>query len=383
MRLSPGARRVTAIFAASAALAVVSGCGHSKPAAISTTLATTTTTAPTTTTTRPVPVCPLTGTPAPGGDIPQRAAVAVKVENLPAARPQWGLDSADIVFEEPVEGGITRYIAVYQCGTASRIEPVRSARFVDADILEPLGKVLFGYSGAIQPVVNEIDSPASLLEDVGASKAPAAYTSDATRLAPHNLETSTAALYKAAKTLGYPKKDVPPPYFKYGPLPAGGQPVNAVHIDFPLDVTTWQWSTTTGRWLRSYSDTGLAVQGDGVQISAANVVILHVVEYRTPYLEDANGAREYQLQLTGTGPAWIFRDGREFQGTWRRLSLTQSATFVEANGTEITLSPGNTWEELVPTVSPVTVSGLAVPAGRGKPTGPAGAPTGGGPPGAA
>ena len=145
--------------------------------------------------------------------------------------------------------------------------------------------------------------------------------------------------------------------------------MNAVHIDFPLDVTTWQWSTTTGRWLRSYSDTGLAVQGDGVQISAANVVILHVVEYRTPYLEDANGAREYQLQLTGTGPAWIFRDGREFQGTWRRLSLTQSATFVEANGTEITLSPGNTWEELVPTVSPVTVSGLAVPAGRGKPAG--------------
>jgi hypothetical protein len=383
----PGGRRVAAVFAASAALALVSGCGHPKAAAISTIPTTSTTTTPTTTTTRPVPVCPLTGAAAPGGAIPQRAAIAVKVENLAAARPQWGLDYADIVFEEPVEGGITRYIAVYQCQTASRIEPVRSARFVDADILQPLGKILFGYSGGIQPVVNQIDSPASLLEDVGLAKAPAAYTSDPTRISPHDLETSTAALYKAAKSLGYPRKNVPPAYFKYGSLPAGGKPVSSVHIDFPLDVTTWQWGPGTGRWLRSYSDTGAAVQGDNVQISAANVVVMHVVEYPTPYLEDATGAREEQLQLTGTGPAWVFRNGREYKGTWKRPSLIQAATFVGADGAQITLTPGNTWEELVPTVSAVSVSGLAGPtAGGPNAGGPnAGGPgkAGGGPPGAA
>ena len=145
MRASPGGRRVAAVLAASAALALVGGCGHSKKPAIA---------LPTTSSSvdddhdRPhdhhhdqgratLPVCPLTGLPPRDGHVPQRAALAVKVENLPEARPQWGLDHADIVFEEPVEGGITRFIAVYQCHVAPRIEPVRSGRLVDIAILEP------------------------------------------------------------------------------------------------------------------------------------------------------------------------------------------------------------------------------------------------------
>ena len=107
--------------------------------------------------------------------------MAVKVENLPEARPQWGLDTADIVFEEPVEGGITRFIAVFQCRTAARIEPVRSGRLVDPQILEPLGRMLFAYSGAIQPAIDEIDSRTSLLNDVGADKVGSAYWRDPTR----------------------------------------------------------------------------------------------------------------------------------------------------------------------------------------------------------
>ena len=359
MRVPPGVRRVSAVFAASAALALVSGCGHSKPAAVSHDLPTTTSTtiAPTTTTVHHVAVCPLTGAPTATGKVPLRTAIAVKVENLPEARPQWGLDMADIVFEEPVEGGITRFIALYQCHTESRIEPVRSARFVDLDILQPLGKILFAYSGAIQPVVNEIDSPTSLLEDVGADKAGAAYSVDYARVQPHNLMTSTSALYSAAHRLGYSLHDVPPPYFSYGPLPPGGKQVSAVHIAFPLDVTSWAWDAKTGRWLRSYSDTGPAIQGDNAQISAANVVIMHVVEYPTPYVEDVTGAHENELVLTGSGPAWVFRDGVQLKGTWRRPSLKEPATFVEADGAKVTLAPGNTWEELVPNADSVTVSG--------------------------
>jgi hypothetical protein len=368
MRVPPGARRVSAVLAASAALALVGGCGHSKHDAAPPPSTTTTTVAPTTTTARPVPLCPLTHTPAPDGKVPQRAALAVKVENLPQARPQYGLDTADIVFEEPVEGGITRFIAVYQCQVADRIEPVRSARFVDPDILRPLGKILFAYSGAITPVVDEIDSSTSLLEDVSDNKAPEAYSVDFARVAPHNLQTSTSALYAAAKKLGYSVKKVPPPYFAYGRLPAGGKQVSAVHIDFPLDVTSWTWDPQTGRWVRSYSDTGPAVQGDNVVVSAANVVILHVVEYPTPYIEDETGAHENQLTLTGTGPAWVFRNGVELTGTWTRRSLTQPAIFKEADGTTITLTPGNTWEELVPDTSNVIVSGKE-PTSGGPPTG--------------
>jgi len=287
--------------------------------------------------------------------VPDRAAVAVKVENLAQARPQWGLDRADIVFEEPVEGGITRFIAVYQCQGTARIEPVRSARFVDIDILEPLGRILFAYSGAIQPVIDAVDSSSSVLEDVGADRASGAYERDPARVEPHNLETSTAALYGAAATFGYVSKP-PPPYFTYGPLPKGGATVRAVNIAFALGTTTWAWGFKSARWFRSYSGTGRAMQGDNVQISAVNVVILHVHEYATGYVEDPTGAVENQLVLTGSGPAWIFRDDQEFQGRWVRPSLGQPATFVEQDGTQITLAPGNTWEELVPWETGVTVS---------------------------
>jgi hypothetical protein len=299
-------------------------------------------------------VCPLTGLAPRDGHVPARAARAVNVENLPQARPQWGLDAADIVFEEPVEGGITRFIAVYQCHVAPRIEPVRSGRLVDVAILEPLGHVLFAYSGAIQPVVDAIDSSTSLLEDVGANKAPGAYQRDATRVEPHNLFTSTAALWSAAAALGYPSQP-PAPIFTYGPLPAGGTPLGAVNIYFPLDVATWTWKAKRGHWVRYYSDTGPAIQGDDVQISATNVVVMRVVEYPTPYVEDDTGALEQDLRLTGTGPAWVFRNGVELKGTWDRPTLAQPATFTEADGTTITLAPGNTWEELLPTAESISV----------------------------
>jgi hypothetical protein len=277
--------------------------------------------------------------------------LAVKVENLPAARPQWGLDKADIVFEEPVEGGITRFIAVYQCQEASRIEPVRSGRFVDAQILQPLGHMLFAYSGAIQPVVDAIDSAGSLLEDIGADRASGAYWRDDTRLEPHNLATSTAALYAAGATFGYPTAP-PPPYFVYGAPPVGGTPASAVHLSFSnLDETTWKWGVKLHAWFRSYSDTGPAIQGDDVPISAADVVILRVNEYPTAYVEDETGAHENELTLTGSGPAYVFRDGFELTGIWKRPSLSQPATLVEADGATMTLAPGNTWEELLPTTA--------------------------------
>ena len=273
--------------------------------------------------------------------------MAVKVENLPQARPQWGLDKADIVFEEPVEGSITRFIAVYDCSGASRIEPVRSGRFDDPRILEPLGKLLFAYAGAIQPVVNEIDSGHSLLEDVGIFKAPGAYTRDPDRVSPHNLVTSTEALYAAAKSLGYPEK---PPHaiFSYGPPVSGGTPASQVDIRSPLDVTTWSWHRSTGLWYRSYSDTGPAMQGDGAQIAVSNVIVMLVQNDETPWVEDATGTHEYVVNLRGSGAAWVFRDGRQYFGRWERPRLADPTVFVEQNGTKIKLTPGKTWEELVP-----------------------------------
>src|SRR2546429_351030 len=95
--------------------------------------------------------CPLTGQPAPGGAVPNRPALAIKVENSPESRPPTGLDAADIVYEEAVEGGITRFVVVYQCQDGARVEPVRSARLEDIDILSQFGKPLDGDAGGRPP----------------------------------------------------------------------------------------------------------------------------------------------------------------------------------------------------------------------------------------
>ncbi|MEA2591124.1 MAG: hypothetical protein QOD62_955, partial [Actinomycetota bacterium] len=92
-------------------------------------------------------VCPLTGKTPPNGSVPNRPALAIKMENSPESRPPTGLDTADIVYEEAVEGGITRFVVVYQCQDAARVEPVRSARLEDVDILSQFGKPLFGDAG--------------------------------------------------------------------------------------------------------------------------------------------------------------------------------------------------------------------------------------------
>src|SRR6202453_408916 len=126
----------------------------------------------TTTTTAPPPTCPLTGEPAPGGTVPQRPALAVKIDNYPDARPQSGLDKADVIFEEPVEGGITRYAAVFQCQEAPLVGPVRSARNIDIGILGQLGTPLIAHVGGIDPVLANIEASPIVNVDIAASQAP-------------------------------------------------------------------------------------------------------------------------------------------------------------------------------------------------------------------
>jgi hypothetical protein len=278
--------------------------------------------------------------------------LAIKVENLPAARPQYGLSSADVVYEEPVEGGITRFIVIYQCSDAARVEPVRSGRIIDPQIVNQFGAhPLFGYAGAIQPAVAAID--ASSLIDVGIARAPNAYRRDPNRNAPHNLTTSTAALYAAGVAKGA-RPDPPAPVFAYGALPSGAQPAANVHIPFPQSDVTWTWEATSQQWSRSYSDTGPATLGEGGHVTAANVIVMKVVLYPSPYVEDPTGAHENLLTLTGSGQAEIFRNGAVVSGTWQRPTLAQNTRYVDNAGRTIPLDPGRTWIELVPTTIAVT-----------------------------
>jgi Protein of unknown function (DUF3048) N-terminal domain/Protein of unknown function (DUF3048) C-terminal domain len=346
-----------AVVLTSASLAA---CGShaaklSVPASSSTTSTSSTTVAPSTTTARVAATCPLTDEPPAGGTVPQRPALAVKMDNLDAARPQYGLSSADVVYEEPVEGGITRFIVIYQCNNAARVEPIRSGRIIDPEILEQFGAhTLLAYAGGIGPAVAAIDS--SSLIDIGVDRAPVTtYWRDPSRYGPHNLTSSTATLYAVGWSEHAPKQ-APPSVFTFGALPAGAAPAASLHIAYLDSNLTWAWQPGLGAWVRSYADTGPAAMAEGGQINAANVVVMRVVMYPSPYVEDATGSHENLLVLTGSGPVQVYRNGAVVSGTWVRPNLAQTTEFLDANHNVIPLSPGRTWVELVPTTVTVTAT---------------------------
>ena len=325
----------------------------------------------------PVPACPLTGAPAPSG-VPSRPVYAVKVPNDTAqARGfQTGLNAADIVYEEPVEGGITRFIALYQCRDAARIEPVRSARFVDLDVLQPYGKVLFGHAGGITQVISDIAAAAAAgrLIDANYSGTPyqGDYHRDTSRAEPDNLYTSTAEIYKTAGTALGP----PAPVFTYfsptstvtatatataGGVSATVEPgtgagsVVTVAFSGPAYNPTWTWNATQGVYLRSYGSSP-AKLADGSPIQAANIVIQSVSVTPSQYTEDPTGTKENLVGTVGTGKAVVCRLGACVTGTWSRPSLTQVTQYLDPSGAQIPLNPGSTWVELEPNTQTPSMS---------------------------
>jgi hypothetical protein len=292
------------------------------------------------------PACPLTGEPAPGGKVPERPALAIKVENLPAARPQAGLDQADIVYEEPVEAGITRFIAVFQCHESHRVGPVRSGRITDIGVLAQYGKPIFGYAGGANLVVKAIES--SPIVDESMPNAPKAYERDPNRLPPHNLYTSTEALRSAAKS----KESAPDPVFTYDhSLPDGAKRAKTLHIPFSgYSDVYWKWQG--GKWLRSHGTVPHTLE-NGDQVSAKNVVI-QVVKTKQGPVSDVNGVVSPEVIPTGSGKATVCRNGHCIQGTWKRPKVSDLTVFEDRSGDQIPLQPGNTWVELVPAGIAVT-----------------------------
>ncbi|HVC15120.1 MAG TPA: DUF3048 domain-containing protein [Acidimicrobiales bacterium] len=299
------------------------------------------------------PDCPLTGTPAPGGAVPGRSALAVKVDNYPTARPQTGLTAADIVFEEPVEGGITRLAAVFQCHGTTTVGPVRSARNIDIGILGEFGNPLLVHVGGIQPVIdNVVSSPISDFE-LGD------YTTSIVqhppgRVAPYDTYTSTTTVWQMRSTATHP----PQPVFRFSPAVPTGTAVKSVSIPFSIySPVVWKYDATTKKFLRFYR-TSADMLADGVQNSASNVVVQFVNVFYGPWIENSEGGLEVQANLAtnASGKAIVFRNGVRITGQWSRSSLGQPTSFTNSAGQPIAMKPGNTWVELVPTTVNVTTT---------------------------
>jgi hypothetical protein len=290
-------------------------------------------------------VCPLTGVVPKSGRVPDRPALAIKVENLPEARPQAGIESADVVYEEPVEGGITRFIVLYQCHDSKRVGPVRSARFTDVDILPQYGtQTLFGFAGGAPPVEQRVQD--SGLNDVNFQqpKAERAYVRDPNRSEPHNLYTSTGGLYRAGGTSGGKPSSV---LTFSSDVPSNAKRAAKVHLDFsPTADVFWTFSKPRGLWVRSY-DTGPADLENGHPITARNVVV-QVVKLRDTGITDAAGNTSPEVIATGQGRCLVFRNGRVIHGTWSRPTLADRTVYRDAKGKTIAVAPGVTWIELYP-----------------------------------
>ena len=346
--MSPLSRRT--FLAGLAAAPVLSACGgggdDDDAAAATTTEAPSTTGAPSTTTTAPPLLAPLLGVPFAGDPaILQRPALIIKINNVDTsssreqARPQQGLNQADVVFEERTEGGITRFASVFHSTDSDPVLPVRSARLTDIDITSMFNRPLFANSGGNAGVMQAVRD-ANLVpvghSDVGSG---VYYRVDG-RVAPHNLATSTQALYALA-----PEGMLPPPVlFKYreaGTPPTVGAPARGVRVEYGGGTAQapvqheWVDSASGGGWARTQRDTP-HVDTEGVRISPANVAVQFI-----PY--DNNRGN-----LGGSGEAWVFTGGHVIQGTWHRPDLTQPTIWKDATGAEILFAPGRTWILLPP-----------------------------------
>jgi hypothetical protein len=306
----------------------------------------------TTTTTKPKPKvvqvarCPLTNVAAPGGVVPRRPAVLVKIGNEPGpARPQSGLNEADVVIDTPAEGFIMRYIGVYQCGPATMIGPLRSVRWVDYHLSPQFGRPILAYAGGITPNVQAVQGSSNLLSaDMLAGQASASWRTT-NRYPPDNLYTSTSALYGL-----FPGSSTPPrPIFHFTPrLPAGAAPLQSAALDFSggTDVV-WVWQPASHSWLHTYSGVPDVDALTGKPVTATNVVV-QIVNYAFgPFPESVGGSGDVESNTLGTGSGYVLRDGRYIPVVWHRASQSAPATFTTINGRPVGLAAGRTWIELM------------------------------------
>jgi hypothetical protein len=290
---------------------------------------------------------PLTGLRSPAGPV-ARPALIVKIDNAPKGRPQAGINEADVVVEEGVEGGVTRLAAIFHSRDAMSVGPVRSARSTDISIAAPLRRPLFGYSGT-NAAFAELVRKAPLV-DVGVGRFPTAYHREPGRPQTYNLFTSTEPLFHAAPG----DVTVPPPLFGYRPegegvAAAASERAGRVRAQWKGRIVTtviYEWDQQAKTWLRTQDGTP-HVDADGNRVAPRNVVF-QLVNYHNTGFVDRSGAEVPEAELIGEGEAWVLTDGRLVKGRWSRPGPDVVTTYTEGSGTPIRLTPGRTWLELVP-----------------------------------
>jgi hypothetical protein len=285
---------------------------------------------------------PLTGLPLADATKAGRPALVVKIDNAPKARPQVGLNQADVVIEEKVEDGVTRFFTIFHSNDSDPVGPVRSARTTDITLASSLHRPLFAYSGT-NATFQQLVRKAPLI-DLGPDAFPGGYFRQSGRAAPYNLFSRTSTLYSRA-TAG---SSAPPALFVYGT--PSGDAARGAHIEYVgkhiTTVVDYAWNAGKGGWLRSQSGSP-HTDGAGVQIAPRNVVV-QLVSYKDTGQIDRSGTSVPEADLIGSGEAWVLSDGKAVKGTWSKPDAGAVTVYKDAAGKPVLLTPGQTWVELAP-----------------------------------
>lgn len=277
----------------------------------------------------------LTGRPTANGN--SRPALVVKIDNVPRARPQAGINDADVVYVELVEGGVTRYAAVFHSENVGTVGPVRSMRTTDINLLRPLNRPLFANSGGNSRTTTAINN--SPLVNIGhATGAGGAYYRNNSRPAPHNLFTSTDALRRAGGSAG----GAPPELFTIRrpgtELPNVTSESTGVSVKYRNTTVSYTWNGTG--WARS-QDGRQTVDTAGVRTAPETVIVQF-----TPYGVSPADRNSPEANTVGSGKAWIFTEGVLIRGSWSKPQAGNVTLYRDSAGNEIQLLPGRVWVEL-------------------------------------
>jgi DUF3048 family protein len=301
----------------------------------------------------PAPIYdPLTGLAVPTTAAAQQPVIGVMIENLyPDARPQSGLGEAGVVYEALAEGGITRFLAIFQEPLPPSIGPVRSLRPYYLDWGLEYG-IPVAHAGGSQPALAAV--PTSGLKDINALVYDGSYffrTTD--REAPHNLYTDDQKLAALDTKLGFASA----PTFKPLPRKADKAEAKPTHPTIKINFSSspyaveYDFNPAADDYLRSMGGAPHIERNTGQQIQVKNVVVEFVP---TSYATQDDGKPETDLNLIGQGQALVFEDGGVTPGTWNKSSASAQTQLLDASGKPITFNRGTTWYEVVPTITTVS-----------------------------
>lgn len=289
---------------------------------------------------KPEPQC-LASSEVPNGVDATRPAVAIKVENDPAARPLSGLEDADVVYEEVVEGGITRFMVIYHCSESKRVGSVRSARFDDPKIALPFTRIL-AFSGSNTIVGRELKRQGmrTLVEGM---KGTAFFRVPPGNPSVHSVFADTEKLRDFA-----PRKTTSPisGIFPVGDVPGGARSAKIVTVNFEAGNTIeYRWKDDA--WQRFEGGAKFMTRG-GNQIAVPNLLVQEVRVDNSNKIVDIEGNPSPELGLVGKGRAVLFSDGKAQVGKWKIDKETDPPSFTANSGEDFKFADGPVWVELVP-----------------------------------